>query len=332
MNKKQSTLFGLFADGMVRPVCGLPAVFVLVLSLATVHAGQPPIAAIAFAPQGECVIVGSQAGLRVLRWPDLSVDRQLATHLENLHDLQFSHDGRRLAVAGGTPGESGVVELFAWPEGRLLWRSTCHADLVYALTWSEDGAFLATAASDRNCLVLDTQSGETWCRLAGHSRPVTTVVFLPGGQQLVTAGVDHSLRVWDVGTGQTVRRLENHTGAVVGLAVRDASGNGTLPLIASVGSDRTVRLWQPTIGRMVRFARLTSPPLCVGWAQGGSRIVAGCQDGQLHVLDPDTGEVVQELAAVNGWAHSLAVHPRGRSVLVGGSDGQLTAVELPERG
>src|SRR5262245_55211599 len=82
----------------------------------------PPVTAVAFTPDGRSVVVGSQAGLEVRTWPELERVRTLATELAHVHDLAFAPDGKSLAAAGGAPAQSGVVELFRWPDGGLLHR------------------------------------------------------------------------------------------------------------------------------------------------------------------------------------------------------------------
>ena len=47
----------------------------------------PPVTALAFAPDGEVVLVGSQAGLEVRAWPGLETKRKLATSLAHINDL-----------------------------------------------------------------------------------------------------------------------------------------------------------------------------------------------------------------------------------------------------
>ena len=160
---------------------------------------------------------------------------------------------------------------------------------------------------------------------------VLAVVFLPGDKQLVTAGVDETLRIWDAGSGKPERILSNHTRPVNGLAVRPTTDPSAPPLVASVSDDRTVRLWQPTLGRMVRFARLPSEPRAVAWTTDGASILAACKDGQLRVIDPETVEVRTTFPAVEGVAYSLAVAPDG-SVLIGGQGGQVKRLQISTRG
>jgi WD40 repeat protein len=156
------------------------------------------------------------------------------------------------------------------------------------------------------------------------------VCILKDGKTLVTGSLDQSLRVWDLATGAAQRMLNNHTGAVVALAERPSQEAGALPVIASVGEDRTVRFWQPTIGRLVRWAKLPSAGLDAAWSPDGAVLYVSCRDGHLRRIDPDTVEVLADRPVLDVWAYSLAVHPGGRQILVGGQGGDLKAVDIAE--
>ena len=276
---------------------------------------------------GKSVVVGSQAGMEVRSWPELQPVRTLPTELVNIHDLGFSPDGKTLAAAGGIPGKRGTVELYRWPDGKLLHRVSPHRDLIHAVAWRADSAVFATASADRSVGIHETASAKTIQTLEGHSRGVLAVAFLPGNGGVVSAGIDESLRLWDADSGKLLRTLPNHTRAVTDLKVRPGGNSAAPPLVVSVGDDRTVRLWQPTLGRLMRFVRLESAARAVAWTPDGQSLLAACKDGKLRVIDPDTVEVRETLAAVDGVAHSLAVAPDS-SILVGGQHGQLRRLAL----
>jgi WD40 repeat protein len=289
----------------------------------------PPVTALAIAPDGKSLLAGSQAGLRRVSWPELKPLGTLKTALLHVHALAFSPRGDLLAVAGGAPAEAGMVEVFSWPEGKHQYRVQPQADLIYTVAWSPDGRRLATASYDHTVNVLEASTGKRLLKLEGHSRGVLAVGYLPDGKTLVSAGADNSLRVWDAETGRAVRTLDNHTAAVHDLAVRPAQPADAPPLVASVSDDRTVRLWQPSIGRMVRFARLASAPVAVAWLADGRRLAVACIDGHLRAIDADTLEVVADVPAIDGRAHTLAAGPADRGPLaVGGAAGQLKLVEV----
>ncbi len=293
------------------------------LAVSSAFATEPPITSLAFTPDGDSVVACSQAGITVYRWPELTQVKKIDTRALNIHDLQFSPGGERLAVAGGNPAEMGMVEIFAWPSGESLRILREHDDSVLSVAWRDDST-LVTASLDHSIIHWDLDSGSVIQRLNGHSRGVSTLCFLKGGDMLVSAGIDQSLRTWEMPTGKLLRSMSNHTQPVHGLALRPAEGG--LPMVASASDDKTVRLWQPTIGRMVKFARLTAAPLDVAWLNDGSQIVAACTDGHVRFIDPVSVEVTRDVPALNGWAYAIAVHPTEGDICVGGQDGQVRRV------
>ena len=88
--------------------------------VAMIAAKEPPITAVAFSRDGQQVLAGSQAGVKVYHWPDLKQLRSIPTKLAHVHDIGFSPDGRKVAIVGGFPGQSGEVELLDWPDGTLV--------------------------------------------------------------------------------------------------------------------------------------------------------------------------------------------------------------------
>ena len=105
-------------------------------------------------------------------------------------------------------------------------------------------------------------------------------------------------------------------------------------MVASIGADRTLRLWQPTIGRMVRLARLESDPTALAWLADGRAVAVACADGHVRLIDPETVAILSDLPALDGRPYCLATAPDG-SLLVGGQHGRiglaspLPAQELP---
>lgn len=291
-------------------------------------ATNPPITAIAFAPDGESVVAVSQAGLHEFSWPELIPKRTLEVSASNLHCLAFSPNGQHLAVGGGSPSEEGVVEVFSWPERELVATFDDHYDSVRSVAWPDDSRLLTTSI-DREIKLWDLEKeAKALLTYKGHSRSVNAVCLLKDGKTLVSAGVDQSLRIWDLESAKLLRSLNQHTRSVHAVALRPAEDG--LPMVASAAGDRTIRFWQPTIGRMVRYIRLEAEPLNIAWMNGGTRILAACVDGRIRVIDAEEVEVTETLPAIDGWAYAIAVHPKDGSVTVGGSDGQIRRIELRE--
>lgn len=283
----------------------------------------PPITTAVFSPDGKSVVTTDQAGVHVLSWPDLRQRRTIDIDAPNLHALAFSPQGDKLAIAGGYPSESGIIEVVSWPDCKTVATLDGHSDSVRDVCWVGDQQ-LASASIDREILIWDVASAGVARSLKGHSRSVNSLCFLPASHQLVSAGADQSLRVWDLNSGTIVRNMNQHTGTVQTLAHRPNSTG--LPMVASAAADRTIRFWQPTIGRMVRYVRLASEPLNLAWLDD-SRILASCADGNVRIIDADQVQVIDTLPAINGWAYALATHPENDAIIAGGSGGRLVRIE-----
>jgi WD40 repeat protein len=292
---------------------------------------QTPVTALVVAPGG-LLIVGSSSGLEIYKTnsaePELSPHR-LKTSLTEIQAMSFSPDGKLLAVAGGTPAETGVFELFDWssfPEKELIphERVEGHSDVITDVAWSSTGKRLVTGSLDSTWQLFDLSrntSGNIRVRSVskteGHSRGVTSVSFLTD-DQVVTASLDSTIRVWNTSTGKLVRTLSNHRAEVLSTSVRPAGKDGARPMLASVSKDRTVRLWQPTIGRLVRFAQLDSVPHSVSWLRDGNRVIVGCRDGSVRVIDPDSVETVRTFQTPGTRLWSVVVSTSGKRIFTGG--------------
>ena len=303
--------------------CFAPVVFLLSLPRVAPAEDQfAPVTALASNAEGDALVAGSRNGIQVYRLPSLELRRSLKPLLEIVHDVVFSPDGSSLSVSGGVPGESGEVFCLAWPSLKLRWRQAVAEDVVYAADYSPDGQIIALAAHDSHIRLLRAADGKLLGTLSGHSKPVRDVCFL-NTDLMVSAGIDMSIRVWKT-DGWTVRRtLRNHRQSVQSLSLSPAEGQ---PLLASGSVDRTVRFWQPAIGRMVRFYRLPSPVTVTAFDRTGERLLAACQNGAVWLIDVATLESIQ-LRPPAVWIHSLQVI--GDTCITGDADGHVKKLKIP---
>lgn len=162
----------------------------------------------------------------------------------------------------------------------------------------------------------------------GHSRGVVGLCYLSEGSSLVSAGIDQSLRVWHAALGRPLSRLENHTGPIHALAICPAQPGEAQAMGATFGADKTLRLWQPKIGRMVRLLKLKREPLAVNWTTFDDLIAVACADGHVLLLEPETLAVRRDVPAIDGRAHSIASFPGGRSLAIGVEAGRVVGVDF----
>ncbi|MFT5301756.1 MAG: WD40 repeat protein [Mariniblastus sp.] len=287
------------------------------------------------------LITGSDRGLWIARLDpglelQLNEPNQIASEIEKFSRIVASPDKKRIAVAGGTPAELGVIEIYSLPQLALIRRVEPFNDMVSDLCWNSDSAFVAGSMTG-NCYSLELgndSSAASGRELATkeiepfnvHSKSILTTAHAGNGV-IVSGGKDNSIRVWKTNS-ENRRVLNNHVDVVCGLATRPSaiaiSGNSPTskprPMIVSISHDATARFWQPTIGRMVRFTRLPTIPTQVIWTPDGAHAIVGTRDGSLHWIDPKTAKITQS-RKVPGWIFDMVISTDGRKLLLASQNG-----------
>ena len=78
------------------------------------------------------------------------------------------------------------------------------------------------------------------------------------------------MRIWDLATGSTERTLKGHTGWVRGVCAVRVQGR---ELLASVGVDRTVRIWDPSTGHPRHVIPIHYGAHALAWFNAGCLVV-----------------------------------------------------------
>lgn len=287
------------------------------------------------------LMLASEVGLYEWHFPDwfgattnsaFAVPSQvgLESHVERVFDLRRSPNHEWIAIAGGIPGDSGMLEIWRLRDKRLLHRWTVEGDVIYQVDWDQSSRRIAAAGANGVCSVFDFHGTVDVVQYHGHSSGVTTISVMRDERTVVSGAIDQTIHLWSLETGRGIRVLDNHAAPVRCLIQGPRSTEVAKGTILSGSEDRTVRLWQPQLGRLVRFAKLPSGvsamEAMVNRADNSPAsellpFVVGCDDGTLHRVDatamksermeaPNLGRVYRLLRC------SHALNGKSRSVLV----------------
>ena len=219
------------------------------------QAGGRPVTAAAFSPDGRRVALAGETGrVSVYDAHSGAFLAYLRAGEPSVQAVAFSPDGTRIAAGSPSDGsDQGVAIVFA-DTGAELARLR-HEDWVVSVTFSPDGALVATASHDHTARVFAAASGAELARI-DHEDRVQQVVFSPDGRQVATASDDGTARLIEPRTGAELARLD-HGSPVTSVAFSPDGG-----LLATGSEDGVARVFEATPHLLIeRAAGLMIRPL-----------------------------------------------------------------------
>ena len=230
-----------------------------------------------------------------------------------IRDIAFSPVGQYLAVASGIG-----VWIYEVATSRALMLMPT-ASGVSSVSFSPDGATLASGSWDGTVRLWDVATGEAIATLEGHTDWVFSVSFSPDGATLASGSWDDTVRLWDVATGEAIATLEGHTYAVFSVSF---SADGST--LASGSWDGTVQLWDVVTGEpIVTLEGHTSGVSSVSFSPDGSTLASGSGDDTVRLWDVVTGEPIATLEGHTDWVFSVSFSPDGATLASGSLDGTV---------
>jgi len=144
-----------------------------------------------FSPIGLLYGVLTTSGVRI-REIGGTLTRQVSG--VGLEDLDFSPDGAALAIAGRE-----ILQVIDVGSGRDRYAQfDPNRGWPTAVSFSDNGAFLAVGRSNGSIDLLWAGDGEMLRTLIGHVGRVRRLAFTPGAGLLLSLGEDGTVRVWGI--------------------------------------------------------------------------------------------------------------------------------------
>lgn len=203
--------------------------------------------------------------------------------------LDFSPDGKLLAVGGGDPSRSGEIILWDVATGKVVRKlGDAHSDTVLGLKFSRTGKSLLSGAADKFVKIFDVATGKFVKSFEGHTHHVLDVAWKADESTIVSSGADNVIKVWNIETGEQKRTISGYAKQVTSISFLGLGDN-----IVSGGGDKTVRMHLTTNGKNYRnLGGSTDYVYSVAGSRDEATVIAGGEDGILRVWDAKTGKLL----------------------------------------
>jgi hypothetical protein len=277
-----------------------------------------PVTAVAFSPDGEQLASSGYHEVLVWNAADGSLIRRISNLAERIHDIEYSADGTRIAVASGTPGQLGELKLFSTADGKLIRTLVRSRDSVFATAFSPDGSKLACAGADRSITIVNPETGEQLVRIEDHADWVMDINWAPNGQRLVSASRDKTCKVFDATTGNPVVTFPAHGEPVYTAAFLSDSNH-----IVSGGADKRLKVWQAGDAKDLRTIGGFGGDVFRVRVQAGDLLLTASGDGSIHQHKAADGAAVKKFAGHRDWVYTVAEHAGRKRLASGSYDGEV---------
>ncbi|MEM7456723.1 MAG: DUF1549 domain-containing protein [Planctomycetota bacterium] len=245
---------------------------------------------------------------------DAAIVNRLIGLSPRVESVKFSPDGTKLAVSGGSPGESGEVQIWDVAEAELLLSKTVSFDTVYGVNWSPDGTLVSFGCTDTTLRAINAESGTEVLFNGAHEDWVRDTVFSVDGSQLISVGRDMTCKGIEVSTQRFIDNITSITPGVLKGGIASVDRHPERDEVVIGGSDgipkvyRINRITKRVIGddaNMVR--RLPEMPgriQSISVSRDGRRIAAGSSldgTGALNIysyeFDPTVSDELKAILA-----------------------------------
>ncbi|MEM6468726.1 MAG: serine/threonine-protein kinase [Planctomycetota bacterium] len=225
--------------------------------------------------------------------------------------VDFDASGDRVVTAI----EDGSVRLWDVEQQKILRSFDAHRGIVWMIQYHPTKPIIATSGNDGMVKIWDSETLELLQEWDAGS-PVRKVAFAPDGSRIVAGSGDGRIYCWHIESGVELVSI-TQPGAIFGV---DWSADGKM--IASVGSDKLVRIWDAeTLEPRQTMEGHQGPVYNVRFAPTGNRIATVGWGKEIIVWNTNTGLDEMQVESESGDNWSVEFCSDGRHAVVAGQDG-----------
>ena len=254
----------------------------------------------------------------------------------NLHDIKYTPDGNRIAVATDIG-----IWIYDAQTGKELTLLTGHTGTVTSLGFPADGRFLASGSFDKTVRLWDIDTGKQTAVFAGHLGGIKAIAVSPDGKTVVSGDTwKGTLILWDTETGEQLERHTIYTDNLIRRfkiwidkvskvpnpnAVEALAFSPDGKTFASGHRDSTLRFWKSETGGKLATVKDHKRGSIEGltFSPDGKMLASSTLDGAMLHAFPKGKPLARHIHRVP-FPENLVFSPEGTSIIGSGYLGRET--------
>lgn len=268
-----------------------------------------PVTDLCWSPDGKLLAIARYQSIEILSAIDKKTLMEFSGHPGKVNSIQFSPDSKSILAATGVTGLYGVAIQWDLATHKKINEFKDHLDVLYAATFSPNGAMIATGGYDRKINLWNSKTGKKIRQLKGHNGAIYDLSFHNGGNVLASASGDQTVKLWNVKSGERLDTL--------GQPLKEqfvTLFHPKLDLIVAAGRDNRIRSWKFTSKEkssinpllISNFAHEASI-IAMSFSDDGKLLVTSAEDQTLKLWSGDTIELIASFPKQPAIAFALDI-------------------------
>lgn len=182
-----------------------------------VYARAPLVTSMDHSPDGKLIAVAGYHEVLLHHADGSGIVGRLVGLSERVQSARFSPDGTKLAVAGGSPGRMGEIQVWDVAKRKLDMSVSVTFDTLYGANWSPDGKFISFGGADNSLRVIEAATGKQVAFSGSANDWVLDTTWDKDGKHVIGASRDMTAKLTEVETQRFVDNITSITpGALKG--------------------------------------------------------------------------------------------------------------------